>query len=536
MPTIRQGAIALVLTAAVAGLTGCGSSDDKKTTATQTPIPKTTPDAPTKTETTAETPKVERFRGIAYPNVDIANTRSTDGPITRKTVEKLEEAWSLPLTAKSAYGSYSSSPVVADGVVYSQDLVSDVQAIDLKTGEVLWSKEYASPDQGPNGLVVADGRVFGATATSAFALDQKTGEELWSKELIRNSGEGIDMSPGYHDGLVYVSTVPGNNTKFYGGGGVGVLWALDAKTGKRKWTFNTVPKNLWKDSDYNSGGGLWHAPSFDKDDNMYFGVGNPAPFPGTESDPWGSSRPGKNLYTNSLVKLDAKTGKLRWYYQLTPHDLYDWDLQDPPILTTVNGREAVVTAGKGGIVIAVDRQSGELLWKRAVGKHNGHDKDGLLAMKGDYDTFKLPMEVYPGTLGGVIAPMSTDGKTLFVPVVNNSITFASQTQSQPSPDMTGELDAIDIDTGKITWKRKFDSAAFGATSVVNDLVFTATFDGVVHAFDTKTGKQAWEQNLPSGINTGVTIHDDTVLAPAGIAVAQGQAPALVAYRLGGKGK
>jgi len=406
-----------------------------------------------------------------------------------------------------------------------------VQAIDLKTGDVLWTKEYASPDQGPNGVVVANGRVFGATATSAFALDQKTGKELWSKELIRNSGEGIDMSPGYHDGLVYVSTVPGNNTKFYGGGGVGVLWALDAKTGKRKWTFNTVPKNLWKDADFNSGGGLWHAPSFDKDGGMYFGVGNPAPFPGTESEPWGSSRPGKNLYTDSLVKLDAKTGKLQWYYQLTPHDLFDWDLQNPPILTTVNGRDAVVTSGKSGIVIAVDRQTGELLWKRPVGKHNGHDKDGVAAMKGDYDNLKLPLEVYPGTLGGVIAPMSTDGSLVFAPVVNNSIQYQSQTQSQPGAEMTGELNAIDLDTGKVRWKRRFDSAAFGATSVTNDVVFTTTFDGYVRAFSTKTGKPLWEQQLPSGINTGVTVHDDTVLAPAGIATQQGQAPALVAYRL-----
>ena len=152
-------------------------------------------------------------------------------------------------------------------------------------------------------------------------------------QLIRNEQEGIDMAPGYHDGIVYVSTVPVNVGEFYGAGGVGILWALDAKTGKKLWHFDTVPKDLWGKPEVNSGGGLWYTPAFDEKGSMYFGVGNPAPFPGTESEePWGSSRPGPNLYSDSLVKLDAKTGKLEWYYQVTPHALYDWDFQNPPIL------------------------------------------------------------------------------------------------------------------------------------------------------------------------------------------------------------
>ena len=97
--------------------------------------------------------------------------------------------------------------------------------------------------------------------------------------------------------------------------------------------------------------------------------------------PWGSSRPGPDLYTDSIVKLNARTGKLQWYYQLTPHDLYDHDLQDPPILANIGGSEVVIAAGKGGIVIALDAQTGKLLWKRAVGVHNGHDSDGLYAMR-----------------------------------------------------------------------------------------------------------------------------------------------------------
>jgi outer membrane protein assembly factor BamB len=474
------------------------------------------------------------FTGSGYPNGDLANTRFVRGPIRQATVAGLRKAWSLPLKAQSKYGADASSPIVANGVVYSQDLASNVQAISLKSGKVLWTKAYESPDQGPNGIVVAAGRVFGATATSAFALDQRTGREVWQVSLAKSPLDGIDMAPGYHDGLVYVSTVPGNNQKFYGEGSVGVLWALDANTGKQVWHFKTAQTERWsaKHVGVNLGGGLWHTPAFDDHGGMYFGVGNAGPFPGTNQYPWGSSRPGPNLYTNSLVKLDAKTGALKWYYQLTPHDLYDWDLQDPPILGRVKGKPAVITAGKSGFVIAVDRGSGRLLWKRSVGKHNGHDEDPIYAMKGEYTKLHLNQEIFPGLLGGVVAPMASDGRTVFAPVVNHSVTYSSQTKFQESETATGELVAIDLDTGKVRWDRKLPAPLFGATTVVNDLVFATTFEGHVYAFDTRTGNAAWEASLPAGANTGVAIQGETVLVPAGIGIAQGQTPALVAYRLG----
>ncbi|MGH2854970.1 MAG: PQQ-binding-like beta-propeller repeat protein, partial [Solirubrobacteraceae bacterium] len=184
------------------------------------------------------------------------------GPINSTTVSKLKVAWTLPLTAKSVYGSYASTPVISKGVIYSQDLASNVQAIDLQTGEVLWTKTFESPDQGPNGIVVAGGRIYGATATSAFALEETTGKQLWSVELVRNPHEGIDMAPGYHNGVVYVSTVPGNNKVFYGGEGVGILWALEGATGKKLWHFDTAPTNLWsaKHANINAGGGVWYTP------------------------------------------------------------------------------------------------------------------------------------------------------------------------------------------------------------------------------------------------------------------------------------
>lgn len=475
------------------------------------------------------------FKGSGYPNGDLANSRDAEGPIKAANVSELEIAWTLPIKGESSFGSYASSPIVSKGVIYSQDLASNVQAIEADSGDVLWTKSYELPNLGPNGLVVQDGKVFGVTSSEVFALDEETGKQLWSTILVRNEVEGVNLAPGYDKGIVYASTAPTNAASLYEPGGVGILWALNAKTGKKLWHFDTVPKDLWGHPEINSGGGVWYTPAFDRKGGMYFGVGNPAPFPGGEGHPWGSSRPGPNLYTNSIVKLDEKTGKMQWYFQLNPHDLYDWDLQGPPILIDSGGRELVVAAGKVGYVIALDAKSGKLVWKRAVGKHNGHDEDGLLAMRGETSKLKTPFEIYPGNLGGVIAPMSTDGSHVFAPVVNHPVTLASGSEiEEASAVNAGELVALDVKDGSIAWKHEFPLApAFGATSVTNDLVFATTYDGKVYAFDTDSGQPAWQIELPAGTNAGVTVEGDMVIAPAGVAAAEGQRPQIVAYRLGG---
>ncbi|HEX4731575.1 MAG TPA: PQQ-binding-like beta-propeller repeat protein [Solirubrobacterales bacterium] len=476
-----------------------------------------------------------KFGETALPGGDPANSRQTGGPIDRQSVGKLKVAWALPLTGSSTYGSYASTPVVSGGVVYSQDLASNVQALELSTGNVLWTHKFESPSHGPNGLAVGDGIVFGATATEAFALNAETGKSLWSVVLPRGSHESIDMAPGYNDGQVYVSTVPVTATEDYGGGAVGVLWALDAKTGKKLWHFNTVPDNLWtkKKETENSGGGLWYPPSFDAKGDVYFGTGNPGPLPGTEKEPWGSGRPGPDLYSDSLVKLDPKTGKLLWYYQQTPHNVYDWDFQDSPVMVKVGGKELAIGAGKSGVVVALDAANGKPVWKTPVGKHNGHDQDSLLAMRGEYSKIKVPAEVFPGEIGGVLSPMATNGKTLFVPVINHSMTVTSGSEVSEESTANGELVAIDLATGMIEWNAEFEGPAYGAANVVNDLVFVTTAEGTVHALDTQTGGEVWSLALPAGTNAGVTVSGDTLLAPAGLPVAEGQKPSLVAYRLGG---
>jgi outer membrane protein assembly factor BamB len=473
------------------------------------------------------------FTGSGYPGVDAANTRNPASKIDSSNVSSLGIAWTAPITGVSSFGSYASTPVIDKGVIYSQDLASNVQALSLDSGKVLWTKNYQQPDEGPNGVVVAGGRVFGATPTEAFALDQKTGRQIWSAVLPRNEHEGIDMAPGYHDGMVYVSTVPLNTSEQYEGGGVGILWALDAKTGKKLWHFNTVPDGLWGNPQVNAGGGVWYPPAFDDKGFMYFGTGNPAPYPGTAQYPSGTSRPGPNLYTDSLIKLDAKTGKMKWYHQVTPHDLYDWDFQGPPILMKVGGRQAVVAAGKSGIVLAADRETGKVIWQRAVGKHSGHDEDGLLAMRGEASKIKVGT-LYPGTLGGVIAPMSTDGSTVFVPVVNLSGTVVSGSELSEGGESGGELVALDAATGKVKWSKELPAPAFGATTAVNDVVFATTYEGTVTAFDGKSGQSLWHEELPAGTNSGVMADGEMLIAPAGLASAAGQKPEIIAYRLKGK--
>src|SRR5215208_5355832 len=116
--------------------------------------------------------------GAGYPGVDVANTREAKGTIDSSDVSELDIAWTLPLTAQSAYGAHASSPVIVNGVIYSQDLETNVEAISLDSGELQWRKRYEVPDEGPDGVVVSVGRVFGATASDAFALDQKSGKEV----------------------------------------------------------------------------------------------------------------------------------------------------------------------------------------------------------------------------------------------------------------------------------------------------------------------------------------------------------------------
>jgi outer membrane protein assembly factor BamB len=146
---------------------------------------------------------------------------------------------------------------------------------------------------------------------------------------------------------------------------------------------------------------------------------------------------------------------------------------------------------------------------------------------------KYPVEILPGSLGGVIAPMATDGSTVYVPVVNSSLTISGQEEKSEGGPGNGEVVAIDLATGKVKWKEEMATPAFGYLTAVNDLVFATSYDGTVSAFDAKTGTVVWREKLPAGTNSGVTVSGEMLIAPAGVAAAAGQEAQIVAYKLGG---
>ena len=185
------------------------------------------------------------FTGSGYPGVDAANTRNAIQPDRQLQRDQPQQVWTAPITGASNFGSYASTPVIDKGVIYSQDLASNVQAISLDSGEVLWSTTFDQPDRGPQRRRCRRRPGLRRHADRSVRARPENRQAALVGRLTSNANEGIDMAPGYHDGMVYVSTVPVNTNELYEGGGVGILWALDAKTGKKLWHFNTVPKDLW---------------------------------------------------------------------------------------------------------------------------------------------------------------------------------------------------------------------------------------------------------------------------------------------------
>jgi outer membrane protein assembly factor BamB len=453
----------------------------------------------------------------AWPshNYDLANTRATtQTPINSQTVSRLKVKWTFPFKAASAFGVFSSTPIVLNGTVYLQDLNSNVYALDRSTGKLKWQHTFNQPSVGPNGVSFGYGRIYGATESEAFALDPQNGNLLWSRKLIRNSNEGIDMTPQLYDNTVLISTIPGNTKSFYKGNGDGIVWALDAATGNPKWKFNTISDGakLFGDPKVNSGGGLWYPPAVDSQGRVFISVANPAPLYGTKKFPNGSSRPGPNLYTDSLVALDGQTGKRLWFRQTIRHDIRDYDLQIPAMLTTlpIKGVQTpiVVVAGKMGKVFAYRAADGKQLWSRSVGRHKN-------------DTGPLPhkfAEVFPGDLGGVETPMALAGNRVFVPWLDLAVRARSTGllgglagQSQNYVKGRGGLTAVDASSGKVAWQHKLPSMNFGAATVANDVVFTSDYAGTIYAFDTRTGKTLWSQKTPAGINSFPAVDGDTLL-------------------------
>ena len=335
--------------------------------------------------------------------------------------QNLELPGHLSIPGASEWGAAATNPLILGNTVYLQDLKSSVYAINFKTGALIWSKEYNLDNAGPTGPAIAGGKIFITKGHyEAAALDMK-GNELWSVKLSDNENVGIDIQSIAFNGKFYISTVPGvSNSNFYKGGSVGTLYALDEKTGKIIWSFDTVDsEDIWGNPEVNSGGGAWYPPAIDpKTSIMYWGIANPGPWPGTPEFPNGSSRPGPNLYTNSMVALDTEKGKMLWYNQVLPHDLFDYDLQISPILATVsmNGanQDIIIGAGKMGKVYGFDKNTGKTLWETKVGLHQNDELTELP---------EGTTKVSPGPLGGVETPMAYADGVVYVPVVNMTVEY-----------------------------------------------------------------------------------------------------------------
>ena len=354
-----------------------------------------------------------------------------------------------------------------------------------------------------------------------LALDQNTGKQLWRTRLTTTATLGVDIPPTVFDGIVFASTVPVSISGIFKPGDRGTLYALDAATGAVRWSFDTVKGDLWGHPEINSGGGAWYAPAVDtKRRLVYFGTGNPSPFPGTAEYPNGTSRPGDNLYTDSVLALDVDTGKLRWFHQVTRHDLFDRDQVHVLLARLKSGREVVVSAGKSGEVLGLDPDTGRVLWQRSVGIHR-HDTDRVL---------RGPTEVWPGTYGGVETPPATADGIVYVATLNAPTTLPPDKPSYFGSELgthPGEVVAVDARTGKVVWDTKVPGDPLGGATVVHDLVLTALLDGTVVALQRDTGKIVWRHKASGGINGWLTPDGNTLFVPVG----NTKTPQLLALRL-----
>jgi outer membrane protein assembly factor BamB len=455
------------------------------------------------------------------PNGALSSTRSdAESAITAKAVDRLRVSWRFRVRGSGgAFGLLSSTPLMQDGVAYVQDTSSSVYAIDLQSGRRRWVHRRQEPNDGPNGLALVDDRLYAASDTSVFALDVATGRQLWSTLLVSPTEQFVNITPVVDRGRVYASTIG------LPPGGRGAIYGLDAATGKQLWRFDTI-KDPWLNP-IAGGGGAWQPLSVDTSGRIYAGIANPAPWGGSRRLPNGGWYRGQTLYTDSLVILDGASGDLVWYDQVLPHDVRDYDLQLSPILATVAGRDLVIGGGKGGHILAWDRDTHERLWTQSVGTHR--NDVGPLP--------ETPVEVCPGLFGGALTPMAYADGRVFVPVVElcmreSAVTIAAVAQ-RPAEEGTGVIAALDAATGQPRWTRELPSAPLGCATVASDVVFVPTYDGRIYGLSAETGAVLWRDRAQAGINGCPSVAGDTLLVPAGAPHRDFAAPVaqLIAYRL-----
>ena len=507
-PAVHRGRLmlgAVLLAAAALLATACGGSGTAAARSGCTTV------------TAAAAPAAAASGSWPYSNADLANTRDATGStISSGNVSRLTQAWAFKLTGKAAagvrpYGALTANPIVENGVVYLQDLDSNVYALALATGRLLWEYRCSQPEKsgpGPNGVAVTGGRVYGLTPTAAFALRATTGRTVWADDDLLRHGQGtFGIQPQVADGRVYLASQYGS------GPGGGVLLALNVSTGAVLWRFNTVDGPEPGVQSLGLGaGGAWETPLVGRDGSVTYGIGNPYQTPAAAI-----AHPAADLYTDSDVNLDAATGKLRWYYQGVPDDFKDWDMQTSPISANAGGVPVVIGSGKMGDVYEMNATTGRLIWKVPVGAHDGHDDDSLEALE-HHSSITAPLTILPGSLGGVLTDLAVAHDTVYVATLDLPLTFTTfslPTATKAAGSPTGEVEALSLTTGKVRWDTRVPELPLGAVTVSNDLVLTTLYNGELIGLDRTTGAIVYRHPLPTSTNSPIAIAGNTVIVPAG---------------------
>ena len=351
---------------------------------------------------------------LTYSGGFASQRYSTLNQITPENVKNLELQWIFQ--AKSLE-KFEATSIVVDGVLYTVQAPNDVIAMDAATGRIFWTYNYTpDPDARPccgrvnRGLaILGDTLYMGAIDAHLIAIDARNGKPLWNTTVAKaSSGYALTHAPLIVRDKVIIGTAGGEY------GIRGFIAAYDAKTGKEVWRFYTVagpedPNNKsWGGDSWKRGGGsVWVTGSYDPDLNLtYWGIGNPGP------DWNGDPRPGDNLYTNSVVALDPDTGLLKWHFQFTPHDEFDYDSVQVPVLADIpwtdtkggtKQRKMMFWANRNGVFYGIDRSSGEFLLGKPFVKvnwMNGFDEKGRpMRVPGKVPTAEGTL-IQPGNQGG----------------------------------------------------------------------------------------------------------------------------------------
>jgi alcohol dehydrogenase (cytochrome c) len=419
-------------------------------------------------------------------------------------------------------------PIVVNGVMYVSQY-NRVEALDARSGRLIWQYMRQPPNRGwQRGVAVGGNKVYVGTADShLIALDSRTGNVMWEAKSV---GEGTRFQGGAP--LVAKGKVLHSGS----GRGGGFIQAFDAETGKFLWNWNAIPKpgepgnETWEGDSWKLGGGpMWVTGSFDPELNLvYWGTGQPG------VDFIGDIRKGDNLYTDCMVALDLDSGKMKWYFQFTPHDVHDWDANEIPVLVDAEfkgqKRKLLVQANRNGYYYLLDRTNGKFLqgtpFVSKVTWSAGLTEEGRPVVVPGVAPTVQGSKVCPSTAGATNwpSPAYNPDTKLFYLIAQEGcgITYRASDNFKPgTPGLnsgTGYMEspddrerwqlwvrALDLTTGKTVWDyMQVGSKHYGpgVLSTAGGLLFAGEQQGQFTAHDAKTGKALWNFNTGALITAG----------------------------------